>query len=440
MINMTILAKRWSWSEGRHGTPGAGPSPAGTTKSVDAHIILRQLCVHLPITGTAIPLPSSDQSERNMVCIMKITDQTLLEQMKISDHEIERRKDMFDITDDLVETLAACKPMMVENLDTVTEAFYTRQIEFSEIALTIGDADTLQRLKQSMRRYITELFEGYYDSEYVNKRLRVGKVHKQIGVTPKLYVSAVGMLQSNLTDIINNCNETSCKLGKEGPSGCEKVKKAISKMLLFDIHLVFETYIGTMMAELQSAKEEVEIYAKSLEQKVAERTKQLQDLSVKDPLTNLFNQRAFYDYLRRDLMSAERQKRPLSLVYLDLNGFKGLNDTKGHKEGDALLVRVAETLFEVVRETDIPCRYGGDEFCVLMPEAPAEEAKKFVERLSKAFDEKVTHGVTFSTGIAQTGPDEFCTMDELVKKADTLMYKSKAKSKKQPGHYVSLGH
>jgi len=371
---------------------------------------------------------------------MRITDQTLLEQMKFSSHEIDSRKAMFEITDEITDTLAHCKQMIADKLDEITETFYNKQLENIEVALTIGDADTLERLKLSMRRYITELFDGYYDSEYINKRLRVGKVHKQIGVTPKLYVSAVGMLESTLIDTISRCTDESCVLGQEGPSGCEKVKKAIIKMLFFDTHLVFDAYIGSMMAELHVAKEEVDFYAEGLEQKVAERTEQLKKLSVKDPLTGLFNQRAFYDSLRRELLTSERHKRPLSLVYLDLNGFKALNDTEGHKEGDMLLVRVAETVREVVREVDVPCRYGGDEFCIIMPSTAAKEARKLCERLNKDFDAKATHGITFSTGIAQTGPDDFTSADDLVKKADAQMYKAKAKSKENSGHYIMLKH
>lgn len=110
-----------------------------------------------------------------------------------------------------------------------------------------------------MRRYIMELFEGYYDAEYVNKRLRVGKVHKRIGVTPKLYVSAVQLLQTILSKHITQ---------GMAPSGicapCLGARGSLVKLILFDTQLVFDTYIGSLTSEIESAKKDVEDYAVAL--------------------------------------------------------------------------------------------------------------------------------------------------------------------------------
>ena len=112
---------------------------------------------------------------------MRIVEQSLREQMKFSDREIEKRKALFDLTDSDVEALRSCHPIVVDRLEQLIEDFYARQIDDPEIALIIGDSETLSRLKGAMRSYIVELFSGVYDNDYVNSRLRVGKVHWCIG-------------------------------------------------------------------------------------------------------------------------------------------------------------------------------------------------------------------------------------------------------------------
>ncbi len=108
---------------------------------------------------------------------MNKIEQSLLEQMKFSDFEISKRKVLFDLTETDFDLLRSCRLAVVERLDWAIDEFYARQLNNPEIALIIGDSDTLGRLKNSMRGYIVEIFEGNYDEAYVNSRLRVGKVH-----------------------------------------------------------------------------------------------------------------------------------------------------------------------------------------------------------------------------------------------------------------------
>lgn len=369
-----------------------------------------------------------DSAKNKGIC--KATDKTLSEQMQINDREIEYRKSLLGLTQEDMQLLKSIKGMIIDGVDTIVDRFYDAQLRNNEISLLIGDADTLQRLTQAMRRYILELFEGYYDAEYVNKRLRIGKVHKRIGVSPKLYVSAVNLLQTLLDDYILEQDDTK--------NDCDKKRKAVHKLLMFDMQLVFDTYILSLIAEVEVAKGELEDYAVSLEAVVSERTRQLQEQSIRDELTGLLNQRAFYDGLHRELSVAERNTRPLTLVYFDLNGFKKLNDTRGHREGDRILENVGEAINASIRDIDFGCRYGGDEFCMILPNTSKEEARKVCERLISFYDANRTHDVTFSIGIVQTGPDVFCDSDALVKDADALMYKAKAKAKEKPGHHLDI--
>ncbi|MDD5613102.1 MAG: protoglobin domain-containing protein, partial [Gallionella sp.] len=214
-------------------------------------------------------------------------ESSLLEQMQFSNREIALRKRLFGFTERDVANLVACRELIAVQVDEISEDFYRQQVAEPEIAMVIGDQDTLQRLKNSMHHYILELFQGYYDAEYVNKRLRVGKIHKRIGVTPKLYMSAVWLLMSVLENFIQ-----AEKSGKIGGVPCADIQMSLRKLILFDTQLVFDTYINSMTDEILIAKQEVEQYAESLEQRIAERTQQLHEIALRDPLTGLFNQRA----------------------------------------------------------------------------------------------------------------------------------------------------
>ncbi len=358
------------------------------------------------------------------------TNTSLLEQMHISGREIALRKRLFGFTEKDVLNLVGCREWIAEHIDEIIKEVFRQRVAEPEMELVIGDHDTLERLKESTRHYILELFQGYYDEEYVNKRLRVGKVHKQIGVTPKLYMSAVWSLMSIL--------DLSLYEMMSVPDKCARQDFHISlhKILLFDSHLVFDTYINSLMSEIISAKLEVEKYAESLEEKIAARTIQLQELALHDPLTKLLNQRAFYDNLRRELSRADRSNSSVCLVYFDLNDFKKLNDSLGHKVGDALLETVAVAMNEVLRDADLACRYGGDEFCIIMPNTEISQAISTCERLKEYFDRKTTHGITFSVGIVQSCSEKRFEMNEMIELADAKMYQAKKLSHAKPGHHI----
>lgn len=362
---------------------------------------------------------------------MKGLEQTLAEQMQINDREIDLRMKLLNFSDADADVLRKHKPFVSKRIENIVEKFYDKQIQVPEIALLIGDIETLRRLQGAMRRYILELFDGMYGSEYVNRRLRIGKVHKRIGVSPKLYISAIWLLQKVLFDEIDEHVETECSANHSG-----LLKAALNKLLMLDTQFVFDTYISSLVSEVETAREELQNYADTLEQTVADRTQQLEEMSRRDSLTNLYNQHAFYEHLRRELSGAERYQEPITLAYFDLNGFKMLNDGEGHMVGDELLATIGAIMNEIFREIDYPCRYGGDEFAIILPRTRLEEAYEVCKRLSEAFSSHKTYGVTFSMGIVTTGPDEFEDSDSLVKRADDLMYLAKDKCKTHGGFQI----
>ena len=347
---------------------------------------------------------------------MKQINLTLIEQMQITDDEIARRKELLDFTSADVELLLSCKQLIEEQVDVIVAEFYERQTAQEEIALLIGDADTLRRLHQAQRTYVLELFAGFYDMEYINSRLRIGMVHKRIGVEPKLYLAAIKTLKDTISEALQR--------HIPDKEHCCLVIQALHKLTYFDITLVFDTYIRAMLAEVELAKNRVSTYARSLEEKVATRTRELAELSQRDAMTGLYNQRAFREMLRHELITAKRRQTPLSLIYLDVDKFKEVNDSRGHYAGDGILRMVGEAMKEVARESDLPCRCGGDEFALILPDCTLAHAEQVCQRLIEAFSRRVSD-VALSIGIAQTGPLEFLDMDDLVRRADSRMYEAK---------------
>lgn len=347
---------------------------------------------------------------------MKRTDRTLLEQMKISDAEIRRRMDLLELSSHDIENLKNHKQLITETVDSIVEEFYDKQTEIDEIALVIGDADTLQRLRRAQKKYILDLFSGHYDAEYVNNRLRIGMVHKRLGVEPTLYLSAVRCLKEIITEKLTDALSSTEEL-------CATVN-ALDKIFYFDNTLIFDTYIDSLLGEIQSAKMKIETYAASLEEKVAERTRQLESQAKIDPLTTLFNRRAMEAMLKREMALAKRQQTPLTMAYFDVDYFKQINDKHGHIKGDEVLAAIGYLLKKSVRETDIPCRYGGDEFCVIFPQCNKDNASRICLKFIDAFTEKYPN-YSLSIGISATGPDDFLEQEQLIKEADEKMYLAK---------------
>ncbi len=159
--------------------------------------------------------------------------------------------------------------------------------------------------------------------------------------------------------------------------------------------------------------------------------RRVEALSVTDDLTGLYNSRYLNQVLRRESKRASRSGRPLSLLFLDLDGFKGVNDAHGHLSGSRALVEAAGVIRKCARETDIVARFGGDEFAVILPDTGSEGAVAVAERVQERIfahrflaDEGLNIHLTASIGVAAF-PDVASSAEELVKAADTAMYRVK---------------
>ena len=163
----------------------------------------------------------------------------------------------------------------------------------------------------------------------------------------------------------------------------------------------------------------------------------LKHLSITDSLTGLRNQRHFLAVLEPEMERAKRYRRPLSLICIDLDNFKKVNDLLGHLEGDNALRFTAQIIQKELRKTDMAFRYGGDEFMVLLLETDGEESEVIGRRLQASFDrcwdeqwnpKRGCPVVRISMGIAEF--DQHESPEALMRRADTLMYEAKRRKQK----------
>lgn len=150
-----------------------------------------------------------------------------------------------------------------------------------------------------------------------------------------------------------------------------------------------------------------------------------------DHLTGLLNKEAFRKRVEEEINRSRRYQHTLTLVFLDLDNFKVVNDTQGHARGDKLLQQVSQTINDTIRKTDVAGRIGGDEFAICYPETDAEQARKVIQKLLASMDIMTSQSgwqITASIGVLTC--TEFCeSFDILLGKADQLMYEAKVNGK-----------
>ncbi|MBM4146928.1 MAG: diguanylate cyclase [Nitrospira sp.] len=172
---------------------------------------------------------------------------------------------------------------------------------------------------------------------------------------------------------------------------------------------------------------------------------ELKRLVITDDLTGLFNQRYFYTQITKECERAKRHNRPLSLLLIDIDLFKDFNDTYGHWEGDFVLRKIGEILLNIVRDIDMPFRYGGEEFTVILPDTNHEDAIIVAERIRKAVAQNVFYPFTLDgqpdvvSKTVSIGITEFRDMDDMksfVKRADNALYQAKNRGRNMLVHLV----
>jgi diguanylate cyclase (GGDEF)-like protein len=230
------------------------------------------------------------------------------------------------------------------------------------------------------------------------------------------YTNILEPLQKKITSELNRLLENRTKI----------LHKSSSRLIRFS-HLVIllSTLVGASTAFLLilRARRDIRLAGK-LEKNIAQYTSQLEELSKTDQLTGLYNRRAMMSILNQELNRITHTNALLSFIYFDVDKFKNINDKQGHIFGDQILRQVADALRDSIRKTDFPCRYGGDEFCIILPGCSSSTAQKICERLITTFHKKAP-GVSLSIGITEVDPAKHINSEELIKETDHKMYLGK---------------
>jgi diguanylate cyclase len=208
---------------------------------------------------------------------------------------------------------------------------------------------------------------------------------------------------------------------------------------LSDVVTELLTDVRTVGSDVRHMHEELERARRDTEEKDREVHRlqvELQAVSQQvrhDPLTSLLNRRGFEESIRVEYARADRTRGTLAVAMLDLDNFKAVNSRLGHAGGDGALTHLARMLRKHLRPTDIVCRYGGEEFVILMPHTDTEEGVKAMVRLQRELTKRFfLHGnervfITFSAGVAQRRDGE--SHDAVVERADRAMREAKATGK-----------
>lgn len=183
---------------------------------------------------------------------------------------------------------------------------------------------------------------------------------------------------------------------------------------------------------LHQARQQQQLAEQELMRKIEENRllqEQLREQATRDPLTGLYNRRYLDDSLHREMTRCLRQGEPLSLVLVDLDLFKRVNDEHGHSAGDQVINQLATILMALSRASDIVCRFGGEEFLVVLPGTGLEAAEARAEEYRRAFEESpvtvdgTSLAVTLSAGVACS--DQEITPHDLIRQADQALYRAK---------------
>ncbi len=194
---------------------------------------------------------------------------------------------------------------------------------------------------------------------------------------------------------------------------------------LEDLNATYER----MNRELKAAKQKAE----ELALKLREANEILQRMANHDTLTGLYNRRYFDDFIEREFERSRRYRRTISLIILDIDHFKSVNDNYGHQQGDTILSETGELLRQLTRTSDMAARYGGEEMVIILPETTlyaariaAEKIRRAIESYEYSYRPKEPMHITVSMGIASLAEDsEISSPKELIAKADACLYRAK---------------
>ena len=293
--------------------------------------------------------------------------------------------------------------------DKIVADFYGYLLQHNEYAVLL-EPDLIPSLKQTQSDYVRSFGVNFDSSDYFGHRLHIGLVHKKVGLTLDLYQCAYRQLQQLM---LNEIPENFMQDGINGRDLC----CFIHKITTLDMTLAIETYHEALVTDIQDELDNVHFEKAELRERVQT-----------DSLTGLFTRDYGLAILKKHLIRDEAEN-DICLILSDIDHFKSVNDTYGHLAGDEVLRQVSKLLNSAVRDFDTVCRFGGEEFMIVLRHTTDDAAIKVAERIRQSISKKVIQydgkdiHATISQGIAvaESGSDSMALLD----KADTALYQAK---------------
>jgi diguanylate cyclase (GGDEF)-like protein len=302
--------------------------------------------------------------------------------------------------------------VIAPNVENIIEAFYERLLAQDEFTRILHRRFEIEHLKDSQRHYLLSLGAGFDAAAYFEERLRVGLVHARVGVPLGLYASAYGMLQQLIL----------ARVPPEIRAADAEYHPLVAflvKIAALDMSLASDTYHLARVQVLETSLQALRRTGKELRHKVQT-----------DALTGAASHAKALARLKHALQIAQRDDTPLCIAMVDLDYFKKVNDTHGHLVGDEVLRDVTARMRSSVRDFDTVGRYGGEEFLIILENAPLATAEMIAERMRLHVEESPVHvkdmeiHLTVSLGLAAARKTD--DVEFLLQRADAALYAAKA--------------
>ena len=268
------------------------------------------------------------------------------------------------------------------------------------------------------------------------ERLPTDRIARDLPSLISDIVQAVGSAAAGHADLDEAARERAAQLGElrsgEGASAADLARDlaALQSVLIAALRREVGEHDGHVFVEAVDRLSIAfgGIQAAAIEQLLGKRERELEVLANTDPLTGLYNVRFLQEHLQQLLDHHRRYGHPFSVLLLDIDGLKRLNDSRGHAAGDRALLAVAGAIRGAIRRVDTPVRIGGDEFCVVAPQQTASRARVIADRIAESVDAARTDdgiGVGISIGVAAC-PQHAIDAERLLELGDEAMYRAKA--------------
>ncbi|MFK5913186.1 MAG: diguanylate cyclase [Woeseiaceae bacterium] len=303
------------------------------------------------------------------------------------------------------------KEVIMPNIDKIIELFYVSLLSNIETHKWLKDKELVERLKMTQRSYLSSLGIDFDSDEYFENRLQIGIMHAVVALPLSIYQGAY----SNMIQFILDVFPQSIR---ENSQDNLALTNFVIRITSLDMSLAIETYHHSFMVNLED------------EVKTAYRLEStLRSEAETDSLTGLYNRKYAFSHLNEAIGNAYQNSYNVSILMLDIDFFKKVNDTYGHQAGDQVLKEVSLAIMKTLRDHDIVGRYGGEEYIVGLVNITPERANQVAERIrniiadaSITIDEH-TINVTVSIGMASLNGEE--NLHSLIKRSDTALYSAK---------------